>query len=66
MKVQQGNVSTLNYRLISKLKMIQKSLALDELEIEGFEDHYGVEIQEVLDINRQIFNAHLKGKVGLK
>ncbi|WP_238569023.1 hypothetical protein [Xenococcus sp. PCC 7305] len=46
--------------------MIQKSLALDELEIEGFEDHYGVEIQEVLDINRQIFNAHLKGKVGLK
>ncbi|ELS01156.1 hypothetical protein Xen7305DRAFT_00008580 [Xenococcus sp. PCC 7305] len=63
MKTQQENVLALNYRLRSKLKMIQKSLALDEFEIEGFEDHYGVEIQEVLDINRQIFNVYLEEKV---
>ncbi|WP_238569022.1 hypothetical protein [Xenococcus sp. PCC 7305] len=51
---------------MSKLLLISKSLENDSMNIEGFEDHYGFELQEIIEIQQAILRTHLDTVVPVK
>ncbi|ELS01129.1 hypothetical protein Xen7305DRAFT_00008310 [Xenococcus sp. PCC 7305] len=60
------SVPRLVQKSMSKLLLISKSLENDSMNIEGFEDHYGFELQEIIEIQQAILRTHLDTVVPVK